>query len=339
MPASPYLEASERAGPAVPVVSAQPPTVALQPVALQPPAAPIAIQKAPIAVKADPAVRPKKARMAPGPYDSPTPALAPPPPTRTAGIHWKIAAAALVVLAAGIAAGRAYLPERTGTVTASSDTAGPVAPTAAAPATGTLLLSSTPAGARVLVDGIAAGETPLTLNAVTPGRRTITFVAPSGSVTRTVTVAAGETVTLDVPVFSGWLAVDAPIVLEVAQDGRVIGTTQSRLLMPPGRHTVTLANADLGYRTRQVVDILPGEERRLTLIPATEVNLNASPWAEVWIDGKRVGETPIARVSIPLGTREITFRHPQLGERRLTPTIRVGDPAAISVDFIRPGQQ
>jgi hypothetical protein len=199
------------------------------------------------------------------------------------------------------------------------------------------MLSSTPAGARVLVDGRAVGETPVTLDAVTPGRRTITFIASGGSVTRTISVVAGETVSLDVPVFSGWLAVDAQIVLEVAQNGRVIGTTQGRLLMPPGRHTVTFTNADLGYVATQVVDIEPGAERRLTLAPAARVNLNAVPWAEVWIDGRRVGETPIARVSIPLGTREVIFRHPQLGERKLTPTIRVGEPEAISIDFTRSG--
>jgi hypothetical protein len=331
-PASPYLSATDAGRADIPVAPAP-----LAPVPLQPPAAAIAVKGAPIVVKDAP--RPRRERMAPSPYDAPPPTFPAPPPTqRYGGTRWKIAAAAIVVLLVGIAAGRDYLPDRTQAAVPAGRTVTPasanVAP--AAPATGTLVLSSTPAGARVLVDGTAAGETPLTLEGVRPGRRTITFVASGGSVTRTVRIVAGETATLDVPVFSGWLAVDAPIVLEVAQNERVIGTTQSRLLMPPGRHTVTLTNADLGYRTTQVVDITPGEERRLTLVPATEVNLNASPWAEVWIDGKRVGETPIARVSIPLGTREIVFRHPQYGERRLTPTIRVGAPEAISVDFTQP---
>jgi hypothetical protein len=328
-PVSPYLTATDRGAMVAPIVPAQPTSIALQP-----PAAPIAVKGAPIALKNAPAVRPKKERMAPNPYDAPPPAFAwPPPPRRSGGAGWKIAAVAIVVLIAGIAVGRGYLPDRTQAAAPARD--GAAAPALAA--TGTLVLSSTPAGARVLVDGKAAGETPLTLEAVAPGRRTITFAASGGSVSRTVRVVAGETVTLDVPVFSGWLAVDAQILLEVAQDGRVIGTTQGRLLMPPGRHTVTLTNADLGYRVTQVIDIAPGEEHRLRLVPATEVNLNASPWAEVWIDGTRAGETPIARVSIPLGTREIIFRHPQHGERRLTPTIRAGDPEAISVDFTRPG--
>ena len=46
------------------------------------------------------------------------------------------------------------------------------------------------------------------------------------------------------------------------------------------------------------------------------VNLNALPWAEVWIDGRRIGETPLANIKIPLGDHEAVFRHPQLSERR-----------------------
>jgi hypothetical protein len=335
-PRSPYQDATGRGSAPASIVPAAP-----SPVAAQYPAAPIAVKGGPIGIKGAPAgvkeaPRPRKERPAPNPYDAPR--AAPPPPARTGGSRWKIAAAAAVVLLAGLAAGRAYLPMGTEAAATDSRGAGPAAAAAAtAPASGTLVLSSTPAGARVLMDGNPAGETPITLDSVPPGRHTLTFVASGGSVTRTVRVVAGETLTLDVPVYSGWLAVDAPIVLQVAQSGRVLGSTQGRLMMPPGRHTITLSNRDLGYQATQVVDIPPGEERRLRLVPATAVNLNAVPWAEVWVDGTRIGETPIAGVSIPLGTRDIVFRHPQYGERKLTPTIRVGDPAAIFVDFTRPG--
>ena len=44
--------------------------------------------------------------------------------------------------------------------------------------------------------------------------------------------------------------------------------------------------------------------------------LNALPWAEVWIDGESIGETPIGKVSVPIGWHEIVFRHPELGEKR-----------------------
>lgn len=254
------------------------------------------------------------------------------------GFPWRIAAA-VVVLIGGAIASRGFLADRVAESVSPPAVEAVAAPGPATPSTGSLVLTSTPTGARVLIDGQPAGETPLALDEVAPGRRVVTFVSPAGTVRRTVRVAAGQSATVDVLVTSGWLAVDAPVVLEVATGGKVIGSTQqNRLLLPPGRHTVTLSNTDLGYRAAHVVDIEPGDERRLSVSPTSPVNLNASPWAEVWIDGKRIGETPIAKVLIPLGTREIVFRHPDLGERRLTPTIKVGDPVAISVDFTRPHQ-
>jgi len=69
--------------------------------------------------------------------------------------------------------------------------------------------------------------------------------------------------------------------------------------------------------------------------PMGRISINAQPWAEVWIDGVRIGETPIANVSIALGVREIVFRNPQFGERKLVTTITGGTPAALSVDFTK----
>ena len=82
------------------------------------------------------------------------------------------------------------------------------------------------------------------------------------------------------------------------------------------------------------MEIRPGEERVLNLNPQGRVNLNALPWAEVWVDGSRAGETPLANLPVTLGTREFVFKHPQFGERRLTTTITTSA-AALSVDFTK----
>ena len=68
------------------------------------------------------------------------------------------------------------------------------------------------------------------------------------------------------------------------------------------------------------------------------LNLNALPWAEVWIDGQKAGETPIANLKVPLGTREVVFKHPQFGERRITTTVTARSTAAVSVDFTKPSR-
>ena len=38
--------------------------------------------------------------------------------------------------------------------------------------------------------------------------------------------------------------------------------------------------------------------------------------AEVWIDGKPFGETPLGNLEVPIGTHELLLRHPDVGEHR-----------------------
>jgi hypothetical protein len=62
-------------------------------------------------------------------------------------------------------------------------------------------------------------------------------------------------------------------------------------------------------------------------------NFTATPWAEVWMNGKKLGETPLMNHPVPLGKREFVFKHPRLGERRVTATIRADSVASVSVDM------
>ena len=52
-----------------------------------------------------------------------------------------------------------------------------------------------------------------------------------------------------------------------------------------------------------------------------------------FVDGERVGETPIGNLSRRIGTHEVIFKHPDLGERRETVVVAVGKPARIGVDL------
>jgi PEGA domain len=228
--------------------------------------------------------------------------------------------------------------------TASSQASASSASSAAQPArgsvvanTGRLEVETQPAGARILLDGKPAGESPVALDGIAAGRHTVTFVTLSGSVKRAVRIEAGRTTRLDVPIFSGWVGIYAPFVLDVVEGGHVIGTTEEpRILLSPGKHDLTLVNRELGYTSAQTVEIEPGEVKSISIDPRGHVNLNASPWAEVWIDGRKVGDTPIANLQLPLGVREVTFRHPQFGERRVTVTVKGNAAAAISIDMSKP---
>lgn len=322
---------------AEPAAAPEPPSPALAPAAISL-AAPPAPGGSPIRLKAKVAPPPQ----APPPSYAEREFLAPIPRRheRESGrrIPWKMVAAGIVLVAAAAAA-RGYLPigrkPLEGDVKKAAAPATVPAP-APAVATGTLVVDSQPTGASVLLDGAAAGKTPLRIVDVAPGRHVLTFVTPSATVRRTVKVEADKTITVDVPVFSGWIAIFAPIVLEVSEQGRLLGTTeQGRMLLPPGQHTLTLTNRDFGYSADQVVEIEAGEVKSLNVQPMGSANLNAEPWAEVWIDGKKAGETPIANYQLPLGNREIIFRHPEFGERKVMVRITANAPAAATVDFSR----
>ena len=320
-------------------ISVAPPAPPPIPV-LRPPAAPAPPAPSTVKLKVDAA--PRKPRPDPA-DDIYAPRHMAPPESAPKEFPWKIASGALVVLVVGLVAGRAYLTGGSGDKPSrptSAETAPPpvTAPTPApaSPRMGRVQIETQPPGARVLLDGKHVGESPVSLD-VPAGRHTLTLAAASGSVRRTIKVEAGKTLTIDVPIFSGWVDVVAPIVLDVTENGKTIGTTeQNRLLLSPGRHELTFSNRDLDYSSTHTVDVEPGEAKTLTLDPRGTANLNASPWAEVWIDGKKVGETPLANLQVPLGTHEVVFKHPQFGERRMTTTIRAHAPIALSIDMSKP---
>ena len=147
-----------------------------------------------------------------------------------------------------------------------------------------------------------------------------------------------EAVPADAPLLGriGGVRVTASVELQVFQDGSLLGTTAGPIALTEGSHTLDFVNESLGYRSRQTVAVKAGQLAavRLTL-PQGKININATPWANVWINGNAAGETPIANLTLPIGNHEIVFRHPQLGEQRLTATVKADGVARISASFQR----
>jgi PEGA domain-containing protein len=256
-------------------------------------------------------------------------------------VPWKLIAAGIILIGTTIAITKGYTPSSTPILetvrkVAPSPAPQPAAAPPVAANAGRLTITTQPPGAHVAIDGKSAGDTPLTLDTIGPGRHVITLTSPGGaSAKRTVRVEAGKTVAIDVPLFSGFALISAPFVIEVSENGKALGSGDDQILLSPGSHTLRVANKDLGYVATEIVEIQPGEVTRLALDPRGRANINAAPWAEVYIDGEKAGETPMANVAIRLGIREIVFKNPQFGERKVTTTITANAPATISVDFIK----
>src|SRR6185503_7448678 len=111
--------------------------------------------------------------------------------------------------------------------------------------------------------------------------------------------------------------------VQVFEDKRLIGTSDmDRIMLPVGEHFLELAADTVGFRTTRTVRVTAGQTAALSVdLPRAPLSINAVPWAEVFIDGNRVGETPLGNLPQALGPHEIVFRHPQLGERRVNAVV------------------
>ena len=213
------------------------------------------------------------------------------------------------------------------------------------PTTGLLVVHSQPAGANVTVDGVARGIAPITIEGLSTGDHEVVLQNGASTSRHTVKVLAGTTASLVGPVtpatpavegpVSGWISVTAPFVIEIREAGKLIGTTETdRLMLAAGKHELEFVNETVGYRQSRTVQVLPGKVASMAIeLPQGTVNLNASPWAEVWLDGRRIGETPIGNLSVPIGPHEIVFRHPDLGEKKHAISVTTAAPVRLSVSM------
>jgi len=208
--------------------------------------------------------------------------------------------------------------------------------------TGELLVRTEPIGAAVTVDGKYVGRSPVSVSDLTPGTHTVVMQNDVGTQTERVIIENGRTASLVVSLgaankasTAGWIRLDAPAEIQVLEDGRVIGSTDlERVMLPVGRHDLEFVNTPLGYRERRTVQVTAGQTTTLRpQWPNGSMAINAIPWAEVLVDNKRVGETPIGNITVPIGAHEILFRHPELGERRMSVTVSVGEPLKVGFDL------
>jgi hypothetical protein len=210
-------------------------------------------------------------------------------------------------------------------------------------------------GADVLVDGRRAGVTPLELK-VGSGTRSIRVVSREASrpdVTAPEVLLAGEEpraprANVDARAAdnlraavraqrSGGIRVSSPFEIHVLEGERLLGSSaDGPVVTTAGRHEFDLVNSSLGYRSRRVVEVKPGQIVSLAVTPPNgTVSINAVPWADVWIDGNSLGQTPLGNVSVSLGEHEIVFRHPELGERREKAIVRSDRLTRVSANLQR----
>jgi hypothetical protein len=177
-------------------------------------------------------------------------------------------------------------------------------------------------------------STPAPSPAASPAPTTGVAKGPSAP-GKTDAVPAAVTPPVDKSMLAGSVSVATPVPMQVLLKGRVVATTEAEsFMLPVGTQELEFVNENVGYRARRTVTIQAGKTTPVRLDPPSgTVNINAVPWAEVWLEGQRLGDTPLGNLRVPIGSRELIFRHPDLGERRATVLVTLKEPARISMDL------
>ena len=206
--------------------------------------------------------------------------------------------------------------------------------------TGRLVINSDPSGALVYIDGQRYGVAPVTVTSLKPGQHRLLVRRGTTEVTQIVRIEPDATTSIVAAVrgntsTSGWIAIASPVEMDIWEDGALLGTSRSpQIMLAAGMHSLEFVNESLEYRRTQQVRVEAGKVERVEMVlPQGAIYLNASPWAEVWIDGESVGETPIANLPVTIGKHEVTFRHPDLGEKILFTMVKAGSPTRLTADL------
>ena len=140
------------------------------------------------------------------------------------------------------------------------------------PLVGKITVSVVPAEAEVFLDGESMGKSPLEESLVVlPGPHTVAVRKPGfDPVTRTVTVDAAETMTVDIQLTAAMAAlriITTPSDATVALDGAVVGASpmDDALRVTPSTHMVSVTKSDY-EKWETAVTLNPGEERALNVV-------------------------------------------------------------------------
>jgi PKD repeat protein len=181
----------------------------------------------------------------------------------------------------------------------SATTSSPSATTTSPPATGSLQITTIPDGAAVLVDGGSRGTTPVTISGLAAGSHTVTLTkAGYTDYQTTLSVAGGKTTPLNVKLVAGQ------------------GT-------PAATKTTTTA---------------PSETVSIPVSPPPSVpgnlTVRSTPaGANVYIDGEKVGTTPVQVQDLKPGSHKLLLTLQGYGDISQTIDVTGGSDREVSVDF------
>jgi hypothetical protein len=211
--------------------------------------------------------------------------------------------------------------------------------------TGTLDVRDAP-GARVRVDGQLRGTSPVRIAELAPGTHEVVLEGRGWRARQVVRIQSGTTTTLRnrpgeaaavLASGAGWLKVVVPFDVDVLEDGKPLGAAgdgAERLALPAGKHQLELVSEPLAFRSHVDVEVVEGQSATVNVVvPTSTLHIEADALSDVTIDGAKVGITPIAPLTLPIGSHTVVVSHPHLGRQRREVTVTAGSPARLVVNL------
>ena len=99
--------------------------------------------------------------------------------------------------------------------------------------------------------------------------------------------------------------------------GRNLGRAPATFDLPSGAQSLRLRDSALGIDRGLSLVVVAGQSvSRHVSIGRARLSLRVSPWAEVTLDGRAVGTTPLAPIDTYEGRHVLELDNPQLSVRR-----------------------
>ena len=129
---------------------------------------------------------------------------------------------------------------------------------------------------------------------------------------------------------SGTLAISSPTTVDIYMNDLYVGSAPVSLEISPGTHTLEYRHENLRKRMTHVIN--SAETTRVMITFDLTLQINAKPWAEVFLDGvarKPLGQTPLSGVQVPIGA-VLVFENPEFQPKRYRVT---GNETGIQIVF------
>jgi hypothetical protein len=112
------------------------------------------------------------------------------------------------------------------------------------------------------------------------------------------------------PLETGTLAVSSPTTVDIYRGDQLVGSAPTTLILPVGNQTLEYRHQDM---RKLITSAIKSNQTTTAMVTFdVTVQINAKPWAQVFIDGsprQPLGQTPLSNVRVPIGSNLI-FENP-----------------------------